>query len=103
MNQQSLMKKVRQMQQEMTAAQQEIEQAEFKTNCGPVTIVMFGSKELKSVSIDPSFEVTSKEDLEMLGDMVVAANHQAIQEIDKYTNEKMAKYQAFLGGMGSLF
>ena len=39
----------------------------------------------------------------MLQDMIVAACNNAYKEIDKTTEEKMAKYQAFFGGMGGLF
>ena len=34
----------------------------------------------------------------MLGDMIVAATRQAGDEIEKFTAEKMAKFQSLLGG-----
>ena len=56
MNQQAMLRKVRQMQQEMMRAQAEIEQTEFRESAGGVvTVVVMGTKELAQVIIDPSF------------------------------------------------
>lgn len=93
-----MIKRVQQMKREMERAQEEIINTEFKTSCGPVTVVMMGDRTLKQVIFEEGFEVASSEDLEMLGDMIVAASRQAGDEIDKFTNEKMGKYQAMLGG-----
>lgn len=103
MNQQAMLKKVRQMQKEMMDAQAEIEQTEFKATSNVVTVIVMGNKDLKRVIIDPSFEVEEKEDLEMLSDMIVAATSIAYKNIEKMTEEKMGKYQAILGGFGSRF
>lgn len=94
-----MIRKIQQMQKEIEQAQRDIEATEFQTSSGPVTVVMYGSREIKSVTIDESFEVTGADDLEMLGDMVVAAAHKASEEISSYTEEKMAKYKAFAGGL----
>ena len=45
-------------------------------------------------------EAESKEDLEMLGEMIVAASNEAYKQIDKTTQEKMGKYSALAGGFG---
>ena len=94
-----MIRKIQQMQREIEKAQRDIEESEFQTSSGPVTVVMYGSHEVKSVTIDPEFEVTGPDDLEMLGDMVVAACRKANEEIAAYTEEKMSKYKAFAGGM----
>lgn len=98
MNQQAMLRKVQQMQKDMMKTQEEIENTEFKSTCGPVTVTMMGNKSLKQIDFEEEFEATSKEDLEMLGDMIVAASRQVTEEIEKFTEEKMAKYQALLGG-----
>lgn len=103
MNQQAMLKKVRQMQKEMMEAQAEIEQTEFKATSNVVTVVVMGTKELKRVEIDPSFEAEGPEDYEMLSDMIVAATSIAYRNIEKMTEEKMGKYQAMLGGFGGMF
>lgn len=93
-----MIKRVQQMKREMERTQEEIINTEFKTSCGPVTVVMMGDRTLKQVIFEEGFEVESKDDLEMLADMIVAASRQAGDEIDRFTNEKMGKYQAMLGG-----
>ncbi len=104
MNQQAMLRKVRQMQQEMLKTQEEISNTDFsQTAGGVVKVTLKGTKELVSVEILDDFEIESKEDYEMLSDMIVAACKKAYDEIDKTTEEKMSKYQALLGGMGSLF
>ena len=89
MNQQAMLRKVR-----------EIENTEFTATSNVVTVVVMGTKEIKSVIIDPEFEVEDKEDLEMLSDMIVAASAIAYRDIEKTIEVKMSKYQALLGGMG---
>lgn len=104
MNQQVLMKKIKKMQEEMLATQQEIENTVFYASAGGVVDVeVYGTKEIKAVKIEESFEVESKEDIEMLSDMIVAACNQAYREIEKTTKEKMEKYNSMLGGFGGLF
>ena len=104
MQQQAMLRKIQKMQAEMVATQKEIEQTVFKASAGGVVSVeVLGTKELKSVVVSSDFEVDGPEDLEMLGDMVVAACNDAYKQIDKTTEEKMGKYQALLGGMGGLF
>lgn len=98
MNQQ-MIRRVQQMQKDMQRTQEEIMSTEFKTTVGPVSVIVMGDKTIKQINFDEDFEVTGKEDLEMLADMVVAASSQAYTEIDNFTEEKMSKYQALLGGM----
>ena len=100
MNQQAMLRKVRQMQKEMLETQNEIENTEFTATSNVVTVVVMGTKEIKSVIIDHDFEVEEKEDLEMLSAMIVAATQIAYREIEKTLEVKMGKYQALLGGMG---
>lgn len=92
-----MIKKIQQMEREIKQIQEEIEKTEFTSQSGVVTVVMLGNNEIKSVMIDPEFQVTSKDDLEMLADMVVAASHKANEEIKIFSNEKLAKYNSFLG------
>ena len=97
MNQQAMMRKIQQLKKDMLATQQEIQTTEFKTVCGAVTVIMLGSKEVKQVIFDEEYQVTDKDDLEVLADMVVAACRQLSKEIDEYTEEKMQKYAALMG------
>lgn len=100
MNQQAMMRKIRQLQQEMLDTQKEIEETEFTANCGPVKMVMMGNKTISKVIIEDDYVIESADDKELLEDSIVAASSQLISEIDKYTEEKMAKYRSMLGGFG---
>lgn len=104
MNQQVMLRKLKKMQDEMIQTQKEIEESVFKASAGGVvTVEVYGTKELKSVKIDDSFEAEGKEDYEMLSDMIVAACSEAYKQVDKTTAEKMAKYSALTGGFGGMF
>lgn len=101
MNQQAMLKKIKKMQDEMVATQQEINDTVFYANAGGVVSVeMYGTKELKKVNVSEDFEAEGKDDYEVLGDMIVAACNQAVKEIELVTEEKMSKYQSMLGGFG---
>lgn len=104
MNQQVMLKKIKKMQDEMVATQKEIEQTVFTASAGGVvSIEMYGSKELKAVKFVDGFKPEDDEEIEMVSDMIVAACQDAYRKIEKTTEEKMAKYQALLGGFGGLF
>ena len=104
MNQQVMLRKLKKMQDEMLQTQKEIEETVFTASAGGVvSIEMYGTKELKSVKIDDSFEAEGKEDYEMLSDMIVAASKEACKQVDKTTAQKMEKYSALTGGFGGLF
>lgn len=104
MNQQAMLRKMRQMQKEFQETQDEIANSDFtQTAGGVVSVTLKGTKELVKVEILEGFEIESQEDIEMLQDMIIAACNNAYKEIDKTTEQKMAKYQALLGGMGSMF
>lgn len=97
-----MLKKVRQMQKEIEQTQAEIAESTFTASAGGVvTVSMKGTKELVNVIVSDNFTIDTKEDTEMLGEMVVAACNQAYREIEKTTEQKMSKYQAFLNSMGS--
>ena len=101
---QALIRKVQQMQKEMEKTQQEIENSVFNgVIAGVVKVEVMGTREIASVEVDPNFEISDSDDREVLNDAIVAACNQAYEEIDKVTEEKMAKYKALLGGMGGMF
>ncbi|MEW5983081.1 MAG: YbaB/EbfC family nucleoid-associated protein [Acidobacteriota bacterium] len=89
MNIQQMMKQAQRMQEQM---QRQMAEARIEATAGGgmVTVVMNGLKQLQSVAIDP--EVVSKEDVEMLQDLILAAVNDAGRKAD----EAMAGQ---LGGM----
>ena len=60
---------------------------------GMVTVAMNGLKQVRTITIDP--EIVSKDDVEFLQDLVVAAINDAHRKVDEETGEKMG---ALLGG-----
>ena len=59
-----------------------------------VTVVMTGVKQLRSVTIAP--EVVSKDDVEMLQDLIVAAINDAQRKVDDEVSGKMG---GMMGGL----
>ena len=92
-NPQKLLKQLQQQQERM---QQEIAAlvVEATAGGGMVKVEMDGQKNLKSLKLEP--EVVSKDDVEMLQDLVVAAVNEAARKVDDAVQAKM---QALTGGL----
>ena len=90
-NMNSMMKQVQKMQQQMEAAQREIEEKEIESTSGggAVNVVVTGKKVLKSLKIDPV--VVDKDDVEMLEDLIVAAINEAFRKADETSEQEMKK------------
>jgi DNA-binding YbaB/EbfC family protein len=61
---------------------------------GMVTVVMNGGKQVQSIKIDP--EAVSKEDVEMLQDLILAALNDAHKRVDEELQKSMS---GMMGGM----
>jgi DNA-binding YbaB/EbfC family protein len=61
---------------------------------GMVTVVLTGAKQLQSITIDP--EVVSKDDVEMLQDLIVAAVNDANRKVDEQLGQSMS---GLMGGL----
>ena len=97
MNQQAMLRKMRQLQKEMMETQKQIEDTLFTASCFPVTGEMLGSRSGFKVTIDKSFEIEDADDQETLEDAIAVVVNQLLNDIDKMTEEKMSKYQAMAG------
>jgi|SRR6516225_6018375 len=93
MNLQNMMKQAQQMQERLQKQMAEM-RIEATAGGGMVTVVVNGAKQLQSIRIDP--EVVSKDDVEMLQDLILAAINDAHRKAD----EAMA--QTMGGMMGGL-
>ena len=93
MNIQQMMKQAAKMQDQVQkqAAQA---RAEGTAGGGAVTIVINGLKQVQSLKIDP--EVVSKDDVEMLQDLLVAAINDAHRKVDEQLGHSMS---GMLGGL----
>ena len=89
----NLMKQAQEMQDRL---QRELAETEVEATAGGgmVTVVMTGVKQLRSVTIDP--EVVSKDDVEMLQDLIVAAINDAQRKVDDEVSGKMG---GMMGGL----
>jgi len=86
MNIQQMMKQAQQMQERLQKQMAEL-RAEASSGGGMVTVVVNGAKQIQSLKIDP--EVVSKDDVEMLQDLIVAAVNDAHRKVDEAMKNKM--------------
>lgn len=95
-NMQQLMRQAQKMQQDMTRIQQEISEREFTASVGGgvVSATVLGSKELKSINIDPA--CVDPDDVEMLQDLIISAVNEAMRSAEETMNTEMNKVT---GGM----
>jgi DNA-binding YbaB/EbfC family protein len=79
-NIQQMMKQAQQMQERLQKQMAEL-RVEATAGGGMVTVVVNGNKQLQSLKIDP--EIVSKEDVEMLQDMILAAVNDAHRKVEE--------------------
>ena len=93
----NMMKKIQEMQEEMSRVQQEVEETEFTASAGggAVEVTISGKREVTKVKLQE--EVVDPDDVEMLEDLLVAAVNEALEKVDAETTSAMSK---FTGGMG---
>jgi DNA-binding YbaB/EbfC family protein len=85
-NIQQMMKQAQQMQERLQKQMAEL-RVEASAGGGMVTVVLNGAKQIQAVKIDP--EVISKDDVEMLQDMILAAVNDAQRKVDEELAQKM--------------
>ncbi|PYQ15090.1 MAG: YbaB/EbfC family nucleoid-associated protein [Acidobacteria bacterium] len=87
---------MKQLQQAQERIQKEIQALEIEATSGGgmVKVVMDGQKNLKRLTIDP--EVVSRDDVEMLQDLITAAGNEAARKVDEAVQEKIG---GLAGGM----
>ena len=87
---------VKQLQQTQERIQKELQALEIEATSGGgmVKVVMDGQKNLKRLTIDP--EVVSRDDVEMLQDLITAAVNEAARKVDEAVQEKIG---GLAGGM----
>jgi DNA-binding YbaB/EbfC family protein len=88
-----LMKQLQQAQEKMQAEIAALV-VEASSGGGMVRVEVDGQKQLRSLTIDP--EVVSRDDVEMLQDLVVAAVNEAGRKVDEQIQEKLG---GLTGGM----
>lgn len=86
-----MMGKVKEVQEKMKAAQENLAQinVEGESGAGLIKAVVNGKKQLVSINIDPS--LLNAQDKEMLQDLVVAAINMATEKADEMAREELRK------------
>jgi DNA-binding YbaB/EbfC family protein len=92
-NIQKMMKQAKEMQDRLQKEMAEM-RIEGSSGGGMVTVVLNGSKNLISLTINP--EVVDKEDTEMLQDLIVAAFNDANTKVEEELSTKMGAFGAGL-------
>jgi nucleoid-associated protein EbfC len=91
----NMLKQAQQLQANMQRAQAEIATLEVtgEAGGGMAKVVMTGKHEVKRVTLDPAL---IGDDKEMLEDLIAAAINDAVQKVERTTQEKMS---SLMGGM----
>jgi DNA-binding YbaB/EbfC family protein len=93
MNIQQMMKQAQQMQERMQKQMEEL-RVEATAGGGMVTVSMNGAKQVLALKIDP--EAVSKEDVEMLQDLILAALNDAHRKVEDQLQKQMS---GMMGGL----
>jgi nucleoid-associated protein EbfC len=94
MNPLQMMKQAQQLQERL---QQELAtvSVEGSAGAGMVSVIVNGHKHVQKITIDP--EAVSKEDVEMLQQMIVAAMNDGLRKVDE---ELKSRIGGLMGGLG---
>jgi nucleoid-associated protein EbfC len=93
MNIQQMMQQAKEMQDRLQKQMADM-RVEATAGGGMITVVLTGTKQLQSITIDP--EVVSKDDVEMLQDLIVAAINDANRKVDEQLGQSMS---GLMGGL----
>ena len=89
----SMMQQAKEMQERLQKQMADL-RVEATAGGGMVTVIVDGSKQIRSLRIDP--DVVSKDDVEMLQDLIAAAVNDASRKVDAQLGQSMS------GLLGSL-
>ena len=87
MNINTVMQQAKEMQERLKKQMADL-RVEATAGGGMVTVIVDGTKQLQSITIDP--EVVSKDDVEMLQDLIVAAINDAHRKVDDQLGQSMS-------------
>jgi DNA-binding YbaB/EbfC family protein len=89
----SMMQQAKEMQERLQKQMADL-RVEGNAGGGMVTVVLDGTKQIRSLKIDPT--IVSKDDVEMLQDLITAAVNDATRRVDQQLGQSMS------GLLGSL-
>ena len=87
----NIMKEAQKLQAQMAAMQEEVAKRKVEATAGGgmVTVEANGKQELTAIKIDP--EVVSKDDVQMLEDLVLAACNEALRKSRELVQQELGK------------
>ena len=98
MNMQKLMMEAQKMQAKLQKEQLELENSSYEGTSSLVTVVMNGKKDVKNVKLNIDEDI-SKDDVEMLEDMIMLAMNDASKKVDADKEKRLGKYGQGLTGL----
>lgn len=98
MNIQAMMKQAQQIQKELMKAKDEIDNTIYTGESNFVKVELYGTKKISKIEIDKT-KITDLEDLEILEDMITVSFNEALDKIDKDTEQKLGKYTQGMPGL----
>jgi DNA-binding YbaB/EbfC family protein len=87
MNIATVMQQAKEMQERLKKQMADL-RVEATAGGGMVTVIVDGTKQLQSIKIDP--EVVSKDEVEMLQDLITAAINDAHRKVDEQLGQSMS-------------
>ncbi len=96
MNMQALMQQAQKMQKDIMKKKDEVNKKEFTGSSELVDVVFTGDKRMVSAKIKQDID---NEDKEIIEDMIVIAVNDAMEKIDKETENALGSYGNQLGGL----
>lgn len=87
----NMMKKIQEMQENMTKIQQEVEETEFSSSVGggAVEVTVNGAHQVTAVKLKP--EIVDPEDVEMLEDLIMSAFNESIRKANEAMESGMER------------
>lgn len=98
MNMQKLMMEAQKMQAKLQKEQVELENSTYEGTSSLVTVLINGKKEVKNIKINIEEDIT-KDDVEMLEDMLMVAMNDAVKKADADKENRLGKYSQGLSGL----
>ena len=98
MNMQKLMMEAQKMQAKLQKEQAELESSTYEGSSSLVNVTINGKKEVISVKLNIDEDIT-KDDAEMLEDMIMLAMNDAVKKAESDKEKRLGKYGQGLTGL----
>ncbi len=98
MNMQKMLQEAQKMQNKLLKEHEELVKTNYEGKSSNVTVIVNGNKDVVSVKLDFNEDI-SKDDIELLEDMILAALNDAMKKAEKDKEDRMGKYGQGLSGL----